>query len=134
MHSGRRARVSATSTFGQVAESTGTNKHGIVVLGHTMWFCIQGVARVTQQVHDADMRYIYLPKPEIFLLLVKEGGNVHRGHWCRRGKLLPPAVFDEVSLTAPISTIMHGKLEHASHEDCTVAHASPIHGPGVNIM
>ena len=29
---------------------------------------------------------------------------------------------------------MHGKLEHASHEDCAVAHASPIHGPGVNIM
>ena len=40
----------------------------------------------------------------------------------------------EVSLTAPILTIMHGKLEHASHEDCAVAHASPIHGPGVNIM
>ena len=53
------------STFGQVAKSTGTNKHGIVVLGHTMRFCIQGVARVTQQVHDADMHYIYLPKPEI---------------------------------------------------------------------
>ena len=34
----------------------------------------------------------------------------------------------------PILAIMHGKLEHACHEDCTVAHASPIHGPGVNIM
>ena len=39
-----------------------------------------------------------------------------------------------MSLTAPIPAIMHGKLEHASHEDCAVAHASPIHGPGVNIM
>ena len=39
-----------------------------------------------------------------------------------------------MSLVAPISAIMHGKLEHASHEDCAVAHASPIHGPGVNIM
>ena len=37
-------------------------------------------------------------------------------------------------LTAPISAVMNGKLEHASHEDCEVAHASPIHGPGVNIM
>ena len=34
----------------------------------------------------------------------------------------------------PISAVMHGKLEHASHEDCAGAHASPIHGPGVNIM
>ena len=122
------------STFGQVAESTGANKHGVVVLGHTMRFCVQGVARVTQQVHDADMHYIYLPKPEIFLLLVKEGGDIHGGHRRQRGKLFPSAVVGEVSLTAPISTIMHGKLEHASHEDCAVAHASPIHGPGVNIM
>ena len=80
------------------------------------------------------MCYIYLPKPEIFLLVVKEGGDVHGGHRRRRGKVLPPVVFDKVSLTAPISTIMHGKLKHASHEDCAVAHASPIHGPGVNIM
>ena len=29
---------------------------------------------------------------------------------------------------------MHGKLEHASHEDCAVAQASPIHGPGVGKM
>ena len=112
----------------------GANKHGVVVLGHTMRFCVQGVARVTQQVHDADMRYIYLPKPEIFLLLIKEGSDVHGGHQRRRGKVLPPAVFDEVSLMAPISTIMHGKLKHASHEDCAVAHASPINGSGVNIM
>ena len=35
---------------------------------------------------------------------------------------------------APISAVMHGKLEHASHEDCAVAHANIIHGPGVNIM
>ena len=112
----------------------GTNKHGVVVLGHTMRFCIQGVARVTQQVHDADMRYIYLLELEIFLLIVKEGGDIHGGHRRRRGKPLPFAVFGEVSLTAPISTVMHGKLEHASHEDCAVAHASPIHGPGVNIM
>ena len=82
------------STFGQVAESTGANKHGVVVLGHTMRFCVQGVARVTQQVHDADMRHIYLPKLEIFLLIVKEGGDIHGGHRRRRGKPLPLAVFD----------------------------------------
>ena len=122
------------STFGQVAESRGANKHGVIVLGHTMRFCVQGVARVTQQVHDADMRHIYLPKLDIFLLLIKEGGDIHRGHRRRRGKPLPLAVFDEVSLAAPISAVMHGKLEHASQEDCAVAHASPIHGPGVNIM
>ena len=70
-------------TFGQVAESMGANKHGVVVLGHTMWFCIQGVSRVTQQVHDADMRHIYLLKLEIFLLLMKKGGDIHGGHRCR---------------------------------------------------
>ena len=43
-------------------------------------------------------------------------------------------VSDEVSLVAPIPAIVHGELEHTSHEDCAVAHASPIHGPGVNIM
>ena len=80
------------------------------------------------------MHKIYLPKLEIFLLIVKEGGDIHGGHRRRRGKPLPPAVFCEVSLTAPISTVMHGKLEHASHEDCAVVHASPIHGPGINIM
>ena len=47
---------------------------------------------------------------------------------------LPLVVFGKVLLTVPISAIMHGKLEHASHEDCAVAHARPIHGPGVNIM
>ena len=73
--------VSAMSTLGQVAESTGANKHGVVVLSHTVWFCVQGVARVTQQVHDADMCHIYLPKLEIFLLLVKEGGKIYGGHW-----------------------------------------------------
>ena len=35
---------------------------------------------------------------------------------------------------ASISAVMHGKLEHAPHEDCAVALASPIPGPGVNIM
>ena len=40
------------------------NKHGIVVLRHAMRFCVQWVARVTQQVHDAD---IYLPKFEILM-------------------------------------------------------------------
>ena len=80
------------------------------------------------------MRNIYLPKLEIFLLVVQEGGDIHGGHRHRRGKPLPLAVFGEVSLTAPISAVMHGKLEHASHEDCAVAHTSPIHGPGVNIM
>ena len=120
--------------FGQVAESTGANKHGVIVLSHTMWFCVQGVARVTQQVHDADMHHIYLPKLEILLLIIKEGGDIHGGHRRRRGKPFPLAVFGEVSLAAPISALMHGKLEHASHEDCAVAHASCIHGPGVNIM
>ena len=66
--------------LGQVAESTGTSKHGIVVLGHTVQFCVQGVARVTQQVHDAGMHHVYLPKLEILLLLVKEGGKIHGGH------------------------------------------------------
>ena len=93
---------SATSTFGQVAESMGANKHGIVVLSHTMWFCIQGVARVTQQVHDADMRHIYLPKLEIFLLVIQEGGDIHRGHRRRQGKPLPLAVFGKVLLTESI--------------------------------
>ena len=120
--------------FGQVAEIMGANKHGVVVFGHTMRFCVQGVARVTQQVHDADMRHIYLPKLEIFLLVVKEGGKIHGGHRHPRGKSLPPAVFGEVSLAAPLLAVMHGKLEHAPHEDCAVAHASPIHGSGVNIM
>ena len=99
-----------------------------------MRFCVQGVARVTQQVHDADMRYIYLPKLEILLLLIKEGGEIHGGHLRRRGKPLPLAVFGEVLLAVPILAVIHGKLEHASHEDCAVANASPIHGPGVNIM
>ena len=66
--------------LGQVAESTGTSKHGIVMLSHTVRFCVQGVARVTQQVHDADMRHIYLLKLEILLLIVKEGGEIHGGH------------------------------------------------------
>ena len=134
VYSGRHARVSATSMFGQVTKSTGANKHGIVVLSNTMRFCKQGVARVTQQVDDADMHYIYLPQLEIFLLVIEKGGDIHGGHRCRRGKPLPPAVFGEVSLTVPISAVMHGKLEHASNEDCTVAHTSPIHGPGFNIM
>ena len=43
-------------------------------------------------------------------------------------------VFGEVLLAAPISAVMHGKLEHASHQDWAVAQASPIYGPGVNIM
>ena len=64
----------------QVAESMGMSKHGIVVLGHTVWFCIQGVAGVTQQVHDAGMRHVYLPKLEIFLLVIKEGGKIYGGH------------------------------------------------------
>ena len=83
MYSGRHARVSATCTLGQVAESTGANKHGVIVLSHTVWFCIQGVAGVTQQVHDAGMHHVYLPKLEIFLLIVKEGGEIHGGHWRR---------------------------------------------------
>ena len=52
--------------LGQVTESTGANKHGVVVFGHTVRFCIQGVAGVTQQVHDAGMRHVYLPKLEDF--------------------------------------------------------------------
>ena len=80
------------------------------------------------------MRHIDLPKLEILLLIVKEGGEIHRGHQRRQGKPLPLVVFGEVSLAAPISAVMHGKLEHAPHEDCAVAHTSPIHGPGVNIM
>ena len=32
-----------------------------------------------QQVHDADMHHVYLPKLEILLLLVKEGGEIHGG-------------------------------------------------------
>ena len=35
---------------------------------------------------------------------------------------------------SPVAAKMHGKLEHASHEDCVVTHAGPIHRPGVNIM
>ena len=66
--------------LGQVAESMGASKHGIVMLGHTVRFCIQGVARVTQQVHDADMCHVYLPKLEILLLLIKEGSEIHGGH------------------------------------------------------
>ena len=34
----------------------------------------------------------------------------------------------------PVVAKMHGKLEHASHEDCTVTHAGTIHRPDVNIM
>ena len=115
MYSGRRARVSATSTFWQAAKSRVANKHGVVVLGHTMRFCIQGVARVTQQVHDADMHHIYLPKLDIFLLLVKEGSEIYGGHRRRWGKPLPLAVFGEVSLAAPISAVMHGKLCYQAH-------------------
>ena len=70
-------------TLWQVAESMGANKHGVVVLGHTVRSCIQGVARVTQQVNDAGMNHVYLSKLEIFLLLIKEGGGIYGGHWCQ---------------------------------------------------
>ena len=67
-------------SLGQVAKSMGANKHGVVVLGHTVRFCVQGVARVAQQVHDAGMRHVYLPKLEIFFFIVKEGSEIYGGH------------------------------------------------------
>ena len=35
---------------------------------------------------------------------------------------------------ASVAAVVHGKLQHAPHEDCTVPHAGPIHGPGVDVM
>ena len=39
-----------------------------------------------------------------------------------------------MSLPTPVVAKMHGKSEHAMHEDCVVSHAGPIHSPGVDIM
>ena len=83
VYSGRGTRVSAMCMLKQVTKSTGANKHGVVVLGHTVWFYVQGVAGVTQQVHDAGMHHVYLQKLEIFLLIIKEGSEIHGGHRCQ---------------------------------------------------
>ena len=39
-----------------------------------------------------------------------------------------------MSLPTPVVAKMHGKSEHATHEDRAVTHAGPIQSPGVNIM
>ena len=37
-------------------------------------------------------------------------------------------------LPMPVVAKMHGKSEHAMHEDCAVTHTGPIHSLGVDIM
>ena len=43
-------------------------------------------------------------------------------------------LLGEVALPALILAKVHGEHKHASHEDCAVPHAGPIHGPGVNVV
>ena len=33
-----------------------------------------------------------------------------------------------------VAAVVHGKLQHASHEDCVVPHAGTIHRPQVDVM
>ena len=39
-----------------------------------------------------------------------------------------------MSLPMPVVAKIHGKPEHATHEDHAVTHAGPIQSPGINIM
>ena len=50
------------------------------------------------------------------------------------GNPLHPVPLGIVSFSTPVAAKMHGKPEHASHENCAVTHTGPIHRPGVNIM
>ena len=50
------------------------------------------------------------------------------------GEALSSALGDEVALLASVVAIVHGKLQHAFHEDCAVPHTGPIHIPGVNVV
>ena len=54
--------------------------------------------------------------------------------WHCRENSLPPALLGEMSLLMPVAAKMHGKSEHAMHEDRVVTHAGPIQSLGVDIM
>ena len=41
---------------------------------------------------------------------------------------------DDVALSTSVAAIVHGELQHASHEDCAVPHTGPIQRPRVNVM
>ena len=50
------------------------------------------------------------------------------------GNPLPSALLGVVLFSMPVAAKMHGELEHASHEDCTVTHAGAVHCPSINIV
>ena len=134
VYSGECLQVPATPPIGQLAYRTGAKHHGIKVFSHAVRLGIQRVAWVTQQIQDSRVSSTDLIQLQILLFIGKEGVKVDgRPQCCRRG---PPssALLGNVSFPVPVAAEMHGKPEHAPHEDCAVTHTGPIHRPGVNIM
>ena len=104
------------------------------MFGHAVRFGIQQIAWVAQQVQDSGVSSADLLLLQVLFFVGKEGISVYGWQQHGRGNPLPPALLGVVSFSMPVAAKMHGELEHASHEDCAVTHAGPIHCLSVNIV
>ena len=126
--------IPAMCLTGQLAYSTGASCHGVKVLGHAMRLGIQRVARVAQQIHDANMQHVHLLWLKIFFFVSEEGGEINSGQWHRWRKPSSSALCNEIALSTSVVTIVHGELQHALHENGTVPEAGTIHRPQIDVV
>ena len=120
--------------IGQLAYRMGAKHHGIEVFSHAVRLSIQWVAWVAQQVQNSEVSSTDLLQLQILLFVREEGIKVDGWPQCCRMSPLSSALLGDVTFPAPVAAEIHGKPEHAPHEDCVVTHAGPIHHPGINIM
>ena len=134
VYSGECLQVPAMPLTRQLAYRTGTKHHGVKVFGHAVRLGIQRVAWVTQQIQDSGVSSADLLQLQILLFVCEEGIKVDGQPRCCSMGPLSSMLLGDVSFSVLVAAEMHGELEHAPHEDCTVTHAGPIHHPGVDIM
>ena len=95
---------------------------------------IQRVARVTQQVHDANVQDIHLLWLKIFHFVGEEGGKIDSGQRRRWRRPSSPALRNEIALSTLVVTVVHGELQHALHQNGTVPKAGTIHRPQIDVV
>ena len=112
----------------------GASCHGIEVLSHAMRLGVQRVARVTQQVHGANVRHIHLLWLKIFFLVSEEGGEIDSRQQHQWRKPSSPVLRNEIALLMLVVTVVHGELQHALHQNGAVPEAGTVHRPQIDVV
>ena len=73
------------------------------------------------------MRQVHLLWLKIFFFVSEEGGEINSGQWHQWWKPSSPMLHNEIVLSTLVATIVHGKLQHALHQNGTVPEAGTVH-------